>query len=106
MNRLKQLPDALSRAYNDVNILEIDEHYEIAKSDHIEQTFKLLNALNKVTLNETDIILNKRYEDLSKLTALVDPDKFPIFSLIETIDTHELISVWDYKKNEIMPKLQ
>lgn len=36
VNRLKSLPDALSRAYEDVNILEIDEHYEIAKSDHVE----------------------------------------------------------------------
>jgi hypothetical protein len=57
-------------------------------------------------LQETDIILNKKYEKQSKITALVDPDKFPIFSLIEKLDTNDLVSVWDYKSQEITPKLE
>lgn len=68
--------------------------------------YKIFNTLNKATLGESDIILNKKYEDISKITAIIDPDKFPIFSLIETIDTHELVSIWDYKKSKLMPSIQ
>lgn len=65
----------------------------------------MFSALNKATLGESDIILNRRYEELSKITAIIDPDKFPIFSLIETLDKHDLVSIWEFKKNDIMKKV-
>ncbi len=36
----------------------------------------------------------------------MDPDKFPIFSLTETSDKYELVSIWDYKSKELMPKIE
>jgi hypothetical protein len=106
VKRLQDISDPLDAAYNEVNLMEIEEHYELAKSDHVEQSFKLLSVLNKATLGESDIILNKRYEELSKITDIIDPDKFPIFSLIETLDQHELVSIWDFKKNDIMKQIR
>ena len=29
-----------------------------------------------------DLVLNKRYEELSAVTDIIDPNKFPIFSLM------------------------
>ncbi|KAL4441354.1 hypothetical protein ABPG74_013649 [Tetrahymena malaccensis] len=106
INNLNGIQDPIDKAYEEVNFLEIDEHYQLAKSDHVEQVYKQLNALNKLTLGESDIILNKKYEELSKITQIIDPDKFPIFSLIETIDTHELVSIWDYKSKDLLPKIK
>jgi len=34
---------------------------------------------------------------LTKINLRIDPDKFPIFSLIESIEYDDLISLWDYK---------
>jgi len=39
------------------------------------------------------------------MTDLIDPDKFPIFSLIDKLDFDELESIWKYKP-EIMKKVE
>lgn len=63
----------------------------------------MFNTLYSHTRNE-ELVLNRRYEELSNITSIVDPDKFPIFSLIEHLDTYDLVSIWDWKK-EIMEKV-
>lgn len=69
--------------------MEIDEHWEISKSDHLQQLFRKILNLNiemlnnmKLVLRNEDIIINKRYEELSQIRDIVDPNKFPIFSLM------------------------
>ena len=57
----------------------------------------MFNALRKAACNQ-ELIINKRYEELSKLTAIVDPNKFPIFSLIEVVSERDLVSLWEYRE--------
>jgi len=78
-------------------MLETPEHWEINKANTLEQLYSKktlifymefshnfpdnLQALHKRCRNK-ELVINKRYEELSKMTAIIDPDKFPIFSLL------------------------
>ena len=66
--------------------------------------FNIFDILNKSTRNQ-DLILNRRYEELSSITSLVDPNKFPIFSLMEALDENDLVSLFDYK-SEVKEKIK
>jgi len=85
-----------SKVYDEVNMLDTPEHWEINKANTLEQLFDNLNALHKKARNK-DLVINKRYEELSKVTDIIDPDKFPIFSLIERYADEDLVSIWEYK---------
>jgi len=61
---------------------------------------RILNSLNKSAKSNL-VVFNKRYEELSNITSLIDPNKFPIFSLIDMIDNSDIVSVWDYKHEVI-----
>ena len=56
----------------------------------------MLNNINSVIGNNSHII-NKRYEQLSDVLDIVDPNKFPIFGLIDKLAYYELESVWKYR---------
>ena len=50
-------------------------------------------------------MFNKRYEELSHITSIIDPDKFPIFSLIEVINERDIVSIWKYRP-ELMERVK
>ncbi|EGR29187.1 hypothetical protein IMG5_161370 [Ichthyophthirius multifiliis] len=103
---VQNTPLDITQAKEEIELLEINEQMQYANIDHLEQIFNILNALNKATIEESDIILNRRYEELSKIQEIVDPDMFPMFSLIETLDIEDLVSIWDYKYEKIMPNVK
>jgi hypothetical protein len=37
---------------------------------------------HKLIIKNEDLVINKRYEKLSEIKDIIDPDKFPIFSLM------------------------
>lgn len=78
---LKEQSETNNTIYDELNSLEVDEHWEMAKSDHLEQLFSFLNN-HRITLNNQSQVINKRYEELSLIRDIIDPDKFPIFSLM------------------------
>lgn len=41
----------------------------------------VFSKMHKVARNK-ELVINKRYEELSESTAIIDPDKFPIFNLM------------------------
>lgn len=41
----------------------------------------MLNAMHK-TVRGKDLIFNRRYEELSNVTDIIDPNMFPIFNLM------------------------
>jgi len=47
----------------------------------VHNTSDILISLHKVGRTK-ELVLNKRLEELSNITAIIDPDKFPIFSLM------------------------
>jgi len=86
----------LNNSFSEVNLLETQEHWEINKASTLEQLFSILEILNRHHLifnlgmlnimhkkcRNKDLVLNKRYEELSAVTDIIDPNKFPIFSLM------------------------
>ena len=56
----------------------------------------MLNNM-KQTLKNEDQIINKRIEQFSNICDIIDPDKFPIFSLVDKLSNYELESVWNYR---------
>lgn len=86
----------LERCYDEIHLLEIEEQWQLAKGNQLEQMFSMLEALHKHTRNQ-DIVFNKRFEEMSTLTAIIDPNKFPIFSLIDQGFLEDIVSLWDYR---------
>lgn len=81
---------------SEVNLLSIEEHWELAKADHLEQIYgnfsqtqlkshtvelAMVSGIHKIARKE-ELVINKRYEEISEVTAIIDPDKFPIFNLM------------------------
>lgn len=56
----------------------------------------MLNNINLVIGNNSHVI-NKRYEQLSDMVDIIDPNKFPIFGLIDKIAYYEIESIWNFK---------
>jgi len=77
-------------------MLDTQEHWEINKANTLEQLFNILNVIHKKCRNK-DLVINKRYEELSAATDIIDPNKFPIFSLIERMSDNDYVSLWEYK---------
>jgi hypothetical protein len=46
-----------------------------------KETIEMLNN-HKLIIKNEDLVINKRYEKLSEIKDIIDPDKFPIFSLM------------------------
>lgn len=81
--------------YDYLNKLEQNEHEIVSKGNHIEQLYNQLKVLHNCTRNK-QIIFNKRFEELSAITSIVDPDKFPIFNTSENLSFLDLVSCWEY----------
>jgi len=56
----------------------------------------MLNNINSVIGGDSHVV-NKRYEQFSDIVDIIDPNKFPIFGLIDKLEYYQLESVWNFR---------
>eukprot|EP01017_Pseudomicrothorax_dubius_P005142 TRINITY_DN11213_c0_g2_i3.p1 TRINITY_DN11213_c0_g2~~TRINITY_DN11213_c0_g2_i3.p1 ORF type:complete len:423 (+),score=60.60 TRINITY_DN11213_c0_g2_i3:146-1414(+) len=89
----------------ELNNLEVEEHWEITKADLIEQTYNNLRNLHKILKNR-DHVVSLRMERLSSAQNIIDPNMFPIFSLKDEFETQTYFPIWqtDTEIKELIAK--
>lgn len=70
----------------------------------LPQIFTILNNLHKATRNQP-ILKYPEIEAVNRMTALIDPNMFPIQDLQEKMHTEDAISVWKSGNKQVKQKI-